>query len=200
MLLAVFLSIILGIASSYTGIISVSMEGLFNELPFYILCAMLFIVGYGVGKDKQALRSLLKGSVKMFMIPLGTIAGAIIAGIVASFFLEQSAREAIAVACGMGWYSYTPIYITEVYSAELGAVSFVSDVFREVFTFLLFPLALKIFGKYPAISIGGATTMDVTLPIITKYADNDTVVAAFIHGAIISLIIPVLIPLVMIGM
>jgi uncharacterized membrane protein YbjE (DUF340 family) len=49
---------------------------------------------------------------------------------------------------------------------------------------------LKFFGKLAPISAGGATTMDTTLPVITKYSGQEFVVIALFHGMIIDFSVP----------
>jgi uncharacterized membrane protein YbjE (DUF340 family) len=68
-------------------------------------------------------------------------------------------------------------------------------MFREVATFIIYPLLSR---KYPieAITIGGATTMDTTLPVISKVTNNTIAMIAFIHGFILTLTIPVIIPVI----
>jgi uncharacterized membrane protein YbjE (DUF340 family) len=110
--------------------------------------------------------------------------------------LQLTLRECLAVSCGFGWYSYSAVYLTEMHSADLGATAFIANVLREILALFLIAPAVKLLGAYPAVSLGGATTMDVTLPIISKYAGQDAAVAAFLHGVIISAITPVILPLI----
>ncbi len=196
MLWAILLSLLAGIAASYSGLLPASLESIFNDMPFYCLCVMLVLVGYGIGKDKDALRVVLKQNVKTLLIPLGTVVGTLIGGAAAVCFLDLNIKESLAVAAGLGWYSFSAVYLTEVHSADLGAISFLSNVFRELFALFLIPVVAKFMGANPAISLGGATTMDVSLPVITRYAGSAAAVTAFIHGLVISIIIPFLLPLI----
>jgi uncharacterized membrane protein YbjE (DUF340 family) len=158
---------------------------------------MLAVVGYGMGKDKEALRILLKSNLYTLLIPLGTVTGTLLGGFVAGTALNMAIRESMAVAGGFGWYTYSAVYLTEVCSPDLGAIAFLSNVFREVLAIFTIPPLVRITGMYPAVSVGGATTMDVTLPIIVKYAGSQAGIAAFIHGVIISAIVPVLLPVIL---
>ena len=197
MLLLLMASMIAGVLSAYTGILPASWADSFSELPFYCLCVMLAVVGYGMGKDKESLRMLLKSNLYIMLIPLGTVIGTLFGGFIAGLALQITIRETMAVAGGFGWYTYSAVYLTEAHSADLGAIAFLSNVFREVIAIFTIPLIVRIAGAYPAVSVGGATTMDVTLPIITKYAGSQAGIAAFIHGVVISAIVPLLVPLIL---
>jgi uncharacterized membrane protein YbjE (DUF340 family) len=43
--------------------------------------------------------------------------------------------------------------------------------------------------------LAGATAMDTSLPIISKATDGDTTIVSFLTGAILSILVPVLVPL-----
>jgi len=196
-LLAIMLSMIAGIVLAYTGVLPASWSETFSELPFYCLCVVLAVVGYGIGKDKEALRTLLKGNRYCILVPLGTVIGTIVGGFVAGIALNMAVRESMAVAGGFGWYTYSAVYLTEAHSPDLGAIAFLSNVSREVLAIFAMPLVIRIAGRYSAVSMGGATTMDVTLPIIIKYAGSQAGVVAFIHGVILSVLVPILLPVIL---
>jgi uncharacterized membrane protein YbjE (DUF340 family) len=52
------------------------------------------------------------------------------------------------------------------------------------------PWMVKHFGPLSPICAGGATTMDTTLPVITRYSGTDYVVVALFHGMIIDFSVP----------
>jgi uncharacterized membrane protein YbjE (DUF340 family) len=80
---------------------------------------------------------------------------------------------------------------------ELGALAFIANVLRELLAIICIPLAARYLGSLVAIAPGGATTMDTTLPLIAEATQNEATVAAFINGAILSALVPILIPLLM---
>ena len=61
---------------------------------------------------------------------------------------------------------------------------------REFIVLLLAPWMVRHFGKLAPICAGGATTMDTTLPIITRYSGSDYVVVALFHGMVIDFSVP----------
>ncbi|HBK85835.1 MAG TPA: hypothetical protein DDZ53_07385, partial [Firmicutes bacterium] len=46
-----------------------------------------------------------------------------------------------------------------------------------------------------AIAPGGATTMDTTLSLLARYGTNESVLAALINGIVLSIAVPILVPL-----
>jgi uncharacterized membrane protein YbjE (DUF340 family) len=77
----------------------------------------------------------------------------------------------------------------------LGSTAFLSNIIRESFSLLLIPFLSRTPVPHASISIAGATSMDVTLPLIEKTAGPEYVPLSIASGAILSLLVPVLVPL-----
>lgn len=153
---------------------------------------MLFIIGIEIGKDANIEK--FKGVWKEgIVLSLGTIVGSFIAGLVLYLALNLDPKLCLSVAIGMGWYSFTGPFLAKNIGYFAGALGFTSNFFREVLTLFLYP---KFKDKKAAISIGGATTMDTTLPIISSFSNPQTSLIAFVHGFIISIAVPLLLMLV----
>lgn len=60
-------------------------------------------------------------------------------------------------------------------------------------TLLGAPLMVRWLGKLAPISSGGATTMDTTLPIITRTAGQDLVIVSLFHGFVVDFSVPFLV-------
>ncbi len=174
-------------------------EGIMNitgSLTDYSLAVLLFTVGFDLGQDAD-LRQKIKDLPKMylaipFLIAIGSLAGAALSGLV----VDLPVGDAALVGAGFGWYSLSAIIITQTYDVTLGALALLTNVFREVFAFLLIPIIAKKVGHLPAVAPGGATTMDVTLPIIAHNTDAQTTLVAFYSGTILSTLVPVCVPLI----
>lgn len=174
-------------------------EGIMNitgSLTDYSLAVLLFTVGFDLGQDAD-LRQKIKDLPKMylaipFLIAIGSLAGAALSGLV----VDLPVGDAALVGAGFGWYSLSAIIITQTYDVTLGALALLTNVFREVFAFLLIPIIAKKVGHLPAVAPGGATTMDVTLPIIARNTDAQTTLVAFYSGTILSTLVPVCVPLI----
>ena len=165
-----------------------------NDYSVYALYALMFLVGISIGSDEKAIQALRNQNLKIFLVPLGTIVGTLFGVYLVSFFLAgRSATDCLAVGSGFGYYSLSSIFITQYKGAELGVIALMSNIIREIFTLLLAPLLVMWFGKLAPISAGGATTMDTTLPIITKFSGKEFVIIAISHGILVDFTVPFLV-------
>ncbi|MBN2521044.1 MAG: lysine exporter LysO family protein, partial [Bacteroidales bacterium] len=62
-----------------------------------------------------------------------------------------------------------------------------------IFTFIFTPLLVRYFGRLAPIASGGATSMDTSLPIITKFTGKEYAVISIYNGIVLSILVPVLI-------
>ena len=170
-----------------------------SDITIYILYVLMLLVGLSVGSDKRLIEVIKGIHPRLLLIPMATIIGTLIASAVISLLLSRwSLFECMAVGSGFAYYSLSSILITELKSpslgaqvaAELGTIALVANLFREIMTLLLAPLFVKYFGRLAPISAGGATTMDTTLPIITKYSGKDLVFVSILHGIIVDFTVP----------
>ena len=77
--------------------------------------------------------------------------------------------------------------------AELCTIALLSNIMREIITLLCAPLLVRWFGNLAPISAGGATTMDTTLPIITRCSGQQFVVVSIFHGFMTDFSVPFLV-------
>lgn len=188
-----FLGLMLGWSGNLPEVI------LENDFTIYVLYLLMFLVGLSIGSDKK-LKQILSGiRPKLLLIPLATIIGTLsFSALVSIFICKWSVFECLAVSSGFAYYSLSSILITEIKTAtlgvqlatELGTIALMANILREIFALLGAPLFVKYFGRLAPICAGGATTMDTTLPVITRYAGKDLVFVAIFHGIIIDLTVP----------
>lgn len=191
--LIIFLSVIVGIFIGYF-LLEPEYYSWIDPLTNYSLAVLLFGVGVDIGASREIIADLKLMGWKIlaipFLIAVGSLIGAILLGLVLGFAVSESA----AVGAGFGWYSLSGVLISKLHSAELGSLAFLSNVFRELMTVFLLPFVVKHFGSLAAIAPGGATTMDVTLPLVKESGGEAVVIPAFISGAVLSTLVPVLVP------
>ena len=167
-----------------------------SKLSFYALCALMFSVGVSVGNDPQTLRNFRSLTPRLIFLPVMTILGTLAGCAVVSLFLShRSVTDCMAVGAGFGYYSLSSIFITEYKGPELGTIALLSNITREIITLLFAPLLVRWFGNLAPISAGGATTMDTTLPIITRYSGQSFVVVSIFHGFVVDFSGPFLVTL-----
>lgn len=175
-----------------------------HDLSMYVLYALMFQVGIGIGSNKQ-LKELVKSlRPKMLLVPMATIVGTLLFSAFASLLLSQwSVFDCMAVGSGFAYYSLSSILITQFkepsiglqLATELGTIALLANISREILTLLAAPLLVRWFGNLAPISAGGATTMDTTLPIITRTAGQQFVVVSIFHGFVVDFSVPFLVTL-----
>jgi uncharacterized membrane protein YbjE (DUF340 family) len=165
-----------------------------NDLSSYALYLLMFLVGASIGVDKKAWEILKNARLKIILVPLTVIVGTLIGAAFVSVFIKDiSLRESLAVGAGFGYYSLSSIFIGQISGKTLGVVALISNISREVITLLGTPLLVKCFGKLAPIASGGATAMDTTLPIITKFTGKEYAIIAIFSGVVLTILVPFLV-------
>ena len=165
-----------------------------SHSSFLILCALMFCVGISIGSDTKILKSFKSVNPRLMMLPAMTIVGSLAGTAAASALLpHRHLFDCLAIGSGFGYYSLSSIFITEYKGAELGTIALIANIIREILTLLCAPLLVKFFGKLAPISMGGATTMDTTLPIITRTSGQDYVIVSIFHGFCVDFSVPFLV-------
>lgn len=169
-----------------------------DKFSSYALYLLMFLVGIGVGADTRAFKAIKSHNFKIFLVPLTTVIGTAL-GISVIFMLIPgiSYKESQAVGAGYGYYSLSSIIITETYSKSLGVVALLSNVMREIITLLAAPIIAIYFGKIAPICSGGATSMDTTLPIITKASGKEFAIVSLFHGIVLTILVPFIVSLIL---
>jgi uncharacterized membrane protein YbjE (DUF340 family) len=170
-----------------------SLDGFIN----YALAFMVFTVGIDIGRNREALKRVKELGFKILLVPLAVALGSLLGASVAVIVLPMPLKEVLAVGAGFGWYSLSGVLIANTYSVELGTIAFLANVVRELMAFVLIPFLVSYVGKIAAIAPGGATTMDSTLPLITRVTDAQTALVAFMSGLLLTGMVPLLIPFIL---
>ena len=165
-----------------------------NDFSMYALYSLMFLVGMSIGNDTKALTALKGQHIKILLVPLATILGTLAGCALVSLVLPgRSLTDCLAIGSGFGYYSLSSVFITEDKGAELGTLALTANIIREIITLLGAPLLVCWFGKLAPICAGGATTMDTTLPVITRFSGKEFVVVAVFHGFVVDFSVPFLV-------
>jgi len=170
-----------------------------SNLTLYMLYALMLQVGLSIGSSKDL--KFIVGSLrpKYLLIPLGTVCGTLLFSALASLLLSRwSIFDCMAVGSGFAYYSLSSILITQFkepsiglqLATELGTIALLANIFREMMALLGTPLLCKYFGKLAPISAAGVNSMDVVLPLITRYSGKDMMPVAIFHGILIDMSVP----------
>ncbi|MFP4516824.1 MAG: lysine exporter LysO family protein [Desulfovibrionales bacterium] len=184
-----------GIAAGLFGVVPEAWSA--DDLALIALYVLLVFVGMGVGSDSRSLSHILKVRGKVVLVPLGIAVGSLMgAGVVALFLPGLNFREGMAVGAGFGYYSLSSILISQMHSQDLGVIALLSNIIREVITLVGVSLFIRL-GPLGPIASGGATAMDTTLPLISRYIPGEYTVIAVFSGLVLSLLVPLLIPMIL---
>ena len=162
----------------------------------YALYILLFLIGLSLGADKRFRQMLTMVRPAILLVPLSVIVGTGLAALGVSFLLRDlTVRELLAIGSGFGYYSLSSVIITQVRGPSLGVIALLANITREIVTLLLAPVLARYLGKLAPIAAGGATAMDTTLPVITRFSGKEYAVVAVFSGLVLTLLVPVLVTL-----
>ena len=164
-----------------------------GNMSIYILYALMFQIGISIGSNKELKGMISQLRLKFLLIPLATIGGTLLFSALASLLLSRwSIFDCMAVGSGFAYYSLSSVLITQFKEAsiglqlatELGTIALLANIFREMMALLGTPLLLA------PISAAGVNSMDVILPVITRYSGKEMVPIAIFHGLLIDMSVP----------
>lgn len=160
------------------------------------LCLLLVFVGLDLGLDGTVVSNFKRVGFRILAVPAATIIGTLIGAAAAMPFIGMSLRECLAVGSGFGWYTLAPGIIMEAGYLTASAVSFLHNVMRELLAIVFIPLVAKKIGYLETTAMPGAAAMDVCLPIVEKATRSEIAVYSFVSGVILSILVPVLVPII----
>ena len=167
-----------------------------NDMSVYALYFLLFFIGIVIGMDKKSFELIRKSSITLFLIPFGVIIGSLLGGALTSLIIKSlSIKQGMAISAGLGYYSLSSILIAEICNKTLGVLALLSNIFRELITLTLTPIFVRLFGPLSPIASAGATAMDTTLPIITKFSGKEYAILAIFSGLTLTILIPFIVSL-----
>lgn len=158
------------------------------------LDVMIFIAGIEIGSNRGILKRIcnLHSALLALAIPLAVACGSICGALLLGHVSGLSVYDSLLVGGGLGWYSFSSVVISAMYSTEIGTVAFLANMMREISGFFLIPLLVRV-HKFLALASSGAATMDSGLPVVIKYTNLHVGMYSFINGLVLTLIVPVLI-------
>ena len=173
-----------------------------GEISMYVLYALMVQVGMSIGCDSRLREMLTSLSPKLFLLPVGTIVGTLMAVAAVRMAVNGlNLTDCMAVGAGFGYYSLSSVLITQIkelevgaaVAAQIGTIALMSNIIREIITLLFAPAIGKVFGKLAPISVGGATSMDSTLPVITVACGKEMAFISIFHGVLVDFSVPFLV-------
>lgn len=160
------------------------------------LCLLLVFVGLDLGLEGTVIDNFRKVGLRILVVPAAIIIGTLAGAVLSAFVIDLSLKECLAVGSGFGWYTLAPGIIMEAGYLTASAVSFLHNVMRELLGIVFIPLVAKKIGYLETTAMPGAAAMDVCLPIVEKATRSEIAVYSFVSGVILSIIVPVLVPII----
>ncbi len=173
--------------------LDLAVVSLFVEHSDYVLYALMFFVGISVGMSKGLIGKIREYGIRLLLVPAGIIVGSFAAGLVCAPLCGLSLGEGAAIASGMGWYSLVGVVLADLAGAQVGSIAFLSNLLRELVSFLIIPWIARNLNYPTCLAPAGATSEDTTLPMIIRCTNEETVVLGVINGIVCSAAAPVLV-------
>lgn len=156
----------------------------------YALMLLILLVGIQLRSNGIPLRQVLLNK-RGLQVSVVFMLSCMLAGLVfAAIFQDISWGKGLALASGYGWYSLSGIVMTQTYGATWGSVALLNDLLREFFALVCIPLLMRT-SSAAAVGIGGATSMDFTLPIIRSSGGLAVVPLAISFGFVVNVLAPI---------
>jgi uncharacterized membrane protein YbjE (DUF340 family) len=167
-----------------------------GNLVMGLLCLLVFFVGFSISQQRGIYSKVKKDKLIIFLFPIVSLFGSVLAGILVSLFLEEiNLIQSALVTASMGFYSLPSVLVSVNGGAYLGTLVLIANILREVLTLFFAPLLVRLFGRRAPIAAGGATTMDVSLGVIMQNSGKEYVVFSLINGILLTIFVPVIINL-----
>lgn len=195
---------LLGVALALCGALPESAYAVdLERISSYALYALLFVVGVNVGLDSSLVKTMRELPLRVLFVPIIALVGTLVGSVAAFYVLkwcglllpELSLHKILTLDAGMGYYSITTIMVGQVWGAEIASIALLVNLLRELTTVLGAPLLSRLFGRYAATSLGGATSMDTSLPIIMRTDGNAMVPVAAYTGIFLTVAVPFILSL-----
>lgn len=166
-----------------------------TQYAFWLLLLVLFGIGIELGSSDALGMRLLRISPRSLLLPVTSAVGTLLGAGLAALLLGVRLPLGLGIGAGFGWYSLSSILLAELAGAEIAAIAFLTNVIRELIAIPLIPKLFRHNFGLAAITPGGATTMDTTLAVISRAANQEMTLLAFYHGVVLSTLSPILVTL-----
>jgi len=186
------------IAGIVSGLFVPILKAANGDITTWLLYLLLFLIGVQLINNRITTKTNGKNGsyyITLFILPLSTAIGSLLGGWAVGGFFSLTAGESLSLAAGFGWYTLSGVLITDMGNPILGSAGFMINLFRETIAFIAIPLLGRTRFSLVSIGIAGATSMDVTLPLIERSCGTEYVPLALGHGIVLSLLVPLLVPL-----
>ncbi len=156
----------------------------------YVLVIMIFGVGIQLRNSGIPLREVFLNKRGIYTSIIFIISS-LVGGAIAAWVLALPLAKGLTFASAFGWYSLSSVLVNDAWGAIYGSIAFFNDLSREILCLFMIPFFMRLFPS-TAVGLGGATSLDCTLPIIQKSGGIQVVPLAISFGFIVNLVAPLL--------
>lgn len=160
------------------------------------LALLLLVIGCDLGRQR-VWKKLREYGLFAATLPIVVGAATLVGSMAAALLFSMPLSKGLAAGAGFGWYSLAGPAALAKKGAETGAYVFLSNLIREISAIVLVPLISGRTHPEVAASLGGATSMDSSLPAISRSFGAEGAAWGLIVGTVLSLACPFVIELVL---
>jgi len=184
--------LILFCAGVASGLLALLPEELTRgEAVLWTLYVQLFVAGMCIGFSLHSLKILTELRAKALLIPVMVALGSLAGGVAAwTMLADMPLRHVLAVSGGMSYYSLSSVLLSRMADAELGSISLLANMAREIGTLILAPLFQRLAGPFGPLASGGAAAMDSCLPVIARESGERIAILGVFSGVGLTLFVP----------
>lgn len=169
-----------------------------DTVATWLLWVLMGLVGLSTGSNPR-LVSVMRGlRPAIIAVPAVSVIATLAAGAAVGALCGLGAPDGATAVSGMGYYSLSSMIISDLRADDMGtaaamslaAIALMSNLSREILSFVLVPLLGRRIGVYAASSMCGVTSMDVTLPTLAATFGPGAVPVALVNGILLEVTTP----------
>lgn len=165
-----------------------------SNLPEVLFNLALIVICTSIGVTIRASLHFITTTKKLWlyaMVPVMVTLGSVGGGLLAGLITGRSAVDSAAIGGTMVFYSFASVVITHQSGVDVGLLALLSNILREILTFAAVPFLAR-YSELSAFGVGGASTMDVTLPVIKRSLPEEYTLLGIFNGVVLSVAVPLL--------
>lgn len=194
-MIAIFVSLFSGFLCGFLHLFPASFSWYLDGMVDGALLVLVFGVGMELASSDEAFQEAKKMGFKILLLPLVAMGGSLLGALGVAVFSSLGVTESLSVASGFGWYSLSGVLLARLGNPSLGLLAFMANVLREIITLFGVGWVYRVLGGWAAVALGGATSMDTTLGLLSRISGGRLVPLGVTSGVVHSLFVPLCIAL-----
>jgi uncharacterized membrane protein YbjE (DUF340 family) len=168
-----------------------------DQLIYWLMLCLILGIGIDIGQSREELSLVKTVGWLGLIVPLGALTGSLIGSFMFGLITGMSPIVSMAIGAGSGFYSVTAPLVAQVAGNQYGALALITNFLRETLTIIFLPIIALRFRHPALVTLGGATTMDTTLPVIMRSLGSKAAMIGLVQGILLSLFVPIILPIIL---